>query len=62
MLYLIGPEGGWTAEELDAAGKIGLHLVSLRTPILKAETAAIVGAALIRYELASGNDRANRLH
>jgi 16S rRNA (uracil1498-N3)-methyltransferase len=51
VLYLIGPEGGWTDEELTAAGKNGLHRVSLGGSILKAETAAIVGAALIRYEL-----------
>ena len=51
VLYLVGPEGGWTPEELAAAGKNSFHLVSLGAAILKAETAAIVGAALIRYEL-----------
>src|SRR5438093_5231737 len=50
VLYLIGPEGGWTDEELTAAGKRGFHIASLGDAILKAETAAIVGAALIRYE------------
>src|SRR5437870_4132076 len=50
VLYLIGPEGGWTDEELMTARKNGFHLVSLGTALLKAETAAIVGAALIRYE------------
>jgi 16S rRNA (uracil1498-N3)-methyltransferase len=53
-LYLIGPEGGWTDEEMTAAGKNGFAPVSLRTAILKAETAAIVGAALIRYEWERG--------
>ena len=52
VLYLIGPEGGWTDEELDAARKAGFRLVSLVEAILKAETAAIAGAAVIQYELA----------
>ena len=50
-LYLVGPEGGWTDRELSAARDSGFHEVSLGRSILKAETAAIVGAALIRYEL-----------
>jgi 16S rRNA (uracil1498-N3)-methyltransferase len=53
-LYLIGPEGGWTDEELAFAQTHGFILVSLGDEILKAETAAIVGAALTRYELESG--------
>src|SRR5881296_4053539 len=51
VLYLIGPEGGWIDEELDAARKAGCSAVSLGESILKAETAAIAGAAIIRYEL-----------
>ena len=51
VLYLIGPEGGWTDSELTAAREQGFHLVSLGSTILKAETAAIVGGALIRHEL-----------
>jgi 16S rRNA (uracil1498-N3)-methyltransferase len=50
VLYLVGPEGGWTDAEMDAARAAGFHLVSLGQGILKAETAAIVGGALIRYE------------
>jgi 16S rRNA (uracil1498-N3)-methyltransferase len=50
-LYLIGPEGGWTDAEISAARDNGFHPVSLGAGILKAETAAIVGGALIRYEL-----------
>jgi 16S rRNA (uracil1498-N3)-methyltransferase len=51
VLYLIGPEGGWTDQEVTTARTAGFHAVSLGTAILKAETAAIVGAALIRYEM-----------
>ncbi|HYR91661.1 MAG TPA: RsmE family RNA methyltransferase [Terriglobia bacterium] len=50
-LYLIGPEGGWSDQELAAAREQGFHTVSLGAAILKAETAAIVGGSLIRYEL-----------
>jgi 16S rRNA (uracil1498-N3)-methyltransferase len=50
-LCLIGPEGGWTDAELDAARLKGFHLVGLGEAILRSETAAIVGAALLRYEL-----------
>jgi 16S rRNA (uracil1498-N3)-methyltransferase len=51
VMYLIGPEGGWTDRELSRARNAGFHAVSLGAAILKAETAAIIGAALIRYEL-----------
>jgi 16S rRNA (uracil1498-N3)-methyltransferase len=51
VLYLVGPEGGWTDQELLAADAAGFQVVSLGRAILKAETAAIVGGALIRYEM-----------
>jgi 16S rRNA (uracil1498-N3)-methyltransferase len=51
VFFLIGPEGGWTDAELDAARQKGFALVGLGAGILRTETAAIVGAALIRYEL-----------
>ncbi len=51
VLYLIGPEGGWSGEELAEAQRMGFTPVSLEGAILKAETAATVGAALIRYEM-----------
>jgi 16S rRNA (uracil1498-N3)-methyltransferase len=49
--FVIGPEGGWTDAELDAARNKGFTLVNLGEGILRTETAAIVGTALIRYEL-----------
>jgi 16S rRNA (uracil1498-N3)-methyltransferase len=50
-LYLVGPEGGWTDQEMEQARQSGFSPVSLGTGILRTETAAIIGAALIRYEL-----------
>jgi 16S rRNA (uracil1498-N3)-methyltransferase len=50
-LFLVGPEGGWTDAELESARKQGFHLVGLGDGTLRSETAAIVGAALIRHEL-----------
>jgi 16S rRNA (uracil1498-N3)-methyltransferase len=51
VLFLVGPEGGWTDVELRSVEAAGFKLVSLGSEILRAETAAIVGASLIRYEL-----------
>ncbi|GIV65763.1 MAG: ribosomal RNA small subunit methyltransferase E [Bellilinea sp.] len=44
---LIGPEGGWEDEEVQAAERAGWLPVSLGRRILRTETAAIVGAALL---------------
>jgi 16S rRNA (uracil1498-N3)-methyltransferase len=51
VVYLVGPEGGWVDQELEEAKHAGFSLVSFGKGTLKAETAAIVGAALIRHEL-----------
>ena len=53
--FLVGPEGGWTDAELESARQKGFALVGLGEGILRTETAAIVGAALIRYELQKRN-------
>jgi 16S rRNA (uracil1498-N3)-methyltransferase len=53
-VYLVGPEGGWTDEELAQTQAGGFRAVTLGDGILRAETAAIVGGALIRYELGFG--------
>ena len=42
---LIGPEGGFTQEEVAAATAAGVRVASLPTPILRTETAAIAAAA-----------------
>jgi 16S rRNA (uracil1498-N3)-methyltransferase len=47
----IGPEGGFPPEEVEFARQQGVRTVSLGRRILRAETAAIVAAALVLYEL-----------
>ena len=51
IAYFVGPEGGFTAEEIAAARADGIAVVSLGPRILRTETAAIVGAALVIYGL-----------
>lgn len=46
----IGPEGGWTDEELTAARDAGAQIVSLGETILRIETAAIAVAAIGRFQ------------
>lgn len=48
ILAAIGPEGGFTAEELDQAAAAGFQPVSLGPHILRIETAAIALAAWVR--------------
>ena len=47
----IGPEGGFTPEEIDLARVKGIAPVSLGNRILRAETAAIVTVGAVLYEL-----------
>jgi len=56
VLALVGPEGGFTAEELAAAEAAGCHRASLAPHILRVETAAIALAA--GMATASGAPRA----
>ncbi len=48
----IGPEGGWTGEELDAAAGAGFREASLGKLILRTETAVIAAVASLNYGLA----------
>lgn len=51
IALMIGPEGGFEREEVDEAIAYGVLPVTLGRRILRTETAAIVGAALILHEL-----------
>lgn len=42
-ILLVGPEGGWTEEELAEAKDCGVKIICLGKTMLRAETAAIVG-------------------
>jgi len=48
MIALVGSEGGWTDEEIAAAGAANWRLVTLGGRILRAETAAITVTALLQ--------------
>jgi 16S rRNA (uracil1498-N3)-methyltransferase len=47
VMLLIGPEGGFSAEELTSAERAGLMGVRLGGTILRVETAAIAAAAVV---------------
>lgn len=47
----IGPEGGWTGDELSSARAAGFHEVSLGQLILRTETAVIAALATLNYIL-----------
>ena len=49
VVLTVGPEGGFTAEEANDARAAGFAAVSLGPRILRTETAAIVGAALVQH-------------
>ena len=51
IALLIGPEGGFTDEEVATASEKGAVPVGLGPRILRTETAAVVASALILYEL-----------
>ena len=44
---LVGPEGGWTGEELAAAAAVGAPRVGLGPTVLRAETAAVAIGVLL---------------
>ncbi len=52
VALLIGPEAGFTADELAAARAASVPIASLGPTVLRTETAAIVAAALVRERLA----------
>jgi 16S rRNA (uracil1498-N3)-methyltransferase len=51
VLILIGPEGGFSTDEVKEAVARGFQPVTLGSRILRAETAAIAAAAILQHEL-----------
>jgi len=49
----IGPEGGFTEEEVELAESLGATIFGLGPRTLRAETAALAAGALIQYEFGS---------
>ncbi len=49
VLIVIGPEGGFSEKEVALAKERGAYLVQLGDLVLKTETAAVVGIALVKY-------------
>ncbi|MDW8102267.1 MAG: 16S rRNA (uracil(1498)-N(3))-methyltransferase [Anaerolineae bacterium] len=54
---IVGPEGGFSEKEVEMAHRYGIITVSLGPRILRAETAGIVTAALVLYELGNMGPR-----
>lgn len=50
FLVLIGPEGGFTKNEVEICQKAGLKIATLGKRILRTETAAIAASAIVMYE------------
>jgi 16S rRNA (uracil1498-N3)-methyltransferase len=51
VLVLVGPEGGWTDEEMRAAIDAGFLPWTIGPSVLRIETAAVVAAGVLRYLL-----------
>lgn len=51
VAMLVGPEGGLSAAEIDTAVAAGFKPVGLGPRILRADTAAVAGAAILGYAL-----------
>jgi 16S rRNA (uracil1498-N3)-methyltransferase len=50
VLAVLGPEGGFSEAEAQAAQAAGFHSVRLGPRILKAETAAVAACAIVQYQ------------
>ncbi len=50
LVACIGPEGGWSEKEISMFGEKGASIITLNTPILRAETAAVAVTTLLLVE------------
>ncbi|MCS6305514.1 MAG: 16S rRNA (uracil(1498)-N(3))-methyltransferase [Nitrospira sp.] len=51
VLVLIGPEGGWSQEEVQIAEQAGVAFITLGQQILRSETAAIAAISILQSRL-----------
>jgi 16S rRNA (uracil1498-N3)-methyltransferase len=49
LTIVVGPEGGWADEEIEAARRAGVALLSLGPRVLRTETAALVALSLAQF-------------
>ncbi len=54
VALLIGPEGGFTAQEISALRSVGALLTSLGSHVLRVETAAVVGLSYLKIGCGRG--------
>lgn len=47
----VGPEGGFTTEEMDLARRVGFHSVGLGPRVLRTETAALAALAVLGFAI-----------
>lgn len=47
LTLFVGPEGGWTAEELDLMSAAGFRAIRLTDTVLRVETAAVAAASVV---------------
>jgi 16S rRNA (uracil1498-N3)-methyltransferase len=52
---VVGPEGGWTDDEIDQARDADWQIITMRGRIMRAETAAITLAALLQHRFGDLN-------
>jgi len=50
IMAIVGPEGGFTSDEINLAREAGFQIISLGNRILRAETAAVSLISIIQYE------------
>jgi 16S rRNA (uracil1498-N3)-methyltransferase len=50
IMAIVGPEGGFTLNEINLAREAGFQIISLGNRILRAETAAVSLISIIQYE------------
>lgn len=59
FIVVIGPEGGFTAEEIEQAGQKGFLSVSLGKRVLRVETASLALLSILQYEIGERKNKAD---